>query len=90
MVCLLPSPSGRGVGGEGLSDEECNRTLPVLTTPDSRRAFTRFITKLFTKRRKQLGTIFGRDRTFPEGVTPDMRPEVLTINQHIALWQAMS
>ncbi len=85
MVALSPSPFGRGARGEGLPNEGC-----TLSTPDSRRAFTRFITKLFTKRRKQLGTIFGRDRTFPEGVTPDMRPEVLTISQHIALWQAMN
>ena len=85
MVSLLPSPPGRGVGGEGLPDEGC-----TLSTPATRRAFARFITKLFTKRRKQLGTIFGRDRRLPESITPDMRPEVLTIEQHISLWQALS
>ena len=90
MVCLLPSPLGRGVGGEGLPDKGNNRTPPDLSTPAARRAFARFITELFTKRRKQLGTIFGRGRTFPETISPDMRPEVLTIEQHIAMWQAIA
>ena len=85
MVALFPSPAGGGVRGGG-----CASNKEALSTPEHRRAFTRFITELFTKRRKQLGTIFGRDRTFPEAITPDMRPEVLTILQHIALWQAMS
>jgi len=40
---------------------------------------------LFQKRRKQLGAILGRDRSWPEGVTPIMRPEQLSIGQIIAL-----
>jgi 16S rRNA (adenine1518-N6/adenine1519-N6)-dimethyltransferase len=51
------------------------------------RDFARFVVDLFTKRRKQLGTIFGRKRTdWPEGVTPNQRPEELTVGQLIALW----
>jgi 16S rRNA (adenine1518-N6/adenine1519-N6)-dimethyltransferase len=47
--------------------------------------FARFVTDLFGRRRKQLGTVFGRDRTWPEGVTEDMRPEVLDPAQLVAL-----
>ena len=53
-----------------------------------RREFARFTTDLFTKRRKQLGTIFGRQREqWPSGVTPDLRPEALSPQQVIALWK---
>jgi 16S rRNA (adenine1518-N6/adenine1519-N6)-dimethyltransferase len=77
MVSIVPSPAGRGVGGEG---------VPELAEVETRRAFARFITDLFTKRRKQLGTILGRDFPFPGGVTPELRPEALTISQLIELW----
>jgi 16S rRNA (adenine1518-N6/adenine1519-N6)-dimethyltransferase len=50
-------------------------------------ALARFVTELFTKRRKQLGTVFGRDRAWPDGVTETMRPEALTIAQIVALWR---
>ncbi len=50
-------------------------------------AFARFITDLFSKRRKQLGTVFGRDREWPDGVTAEMRPEALTIEQLVGLWR---
>jgi 16S rRNA (adenine1518-N6/adenine1519-N6)-dimethyltransferase len=50
-------------------------------------AFARFVTELFGKRRKQLGTTFGRDRAFPDGVTADQRPETLAIDQVVALWR---
>lgn len=39
------------------------------------------------KRRKQLGTTFGRVREYPAGITPDLRPEALSIDQVIALWR---
>ncbi len=48
-------------------------------------AFARFVTSVFGKRRKQLGTIFGRDRAWPEGVTAEMRPETLTVAQLVEL-----
>jgi len=43
--------------------------------------FAPFVTKLFAQRRKQLGSIIGRDLVFPEGITPQMRPSTLTIKQ---------
>jgi 16S rRNA (adenine1518-N6/adenine1519-N6)-dimethyltransferase len=52
------------------------------------RDFARFVTELFTRRRKQLGTIFGRmRRNWPDGVTPDLRPEALTVDQIVQLWR---
>jgi 16S rRNA (adenine1518-N6/adenine1519-N6)-dimethyltransferase len=57
--------------------------------PQPSREFARFITDLFTKRRKQLGTILGRDRTnWPRGVTADLRPEALDVGQLIELWKS--
>ncbi len=37
--------------------------------------------RLFSKRRKQLGAILGRDAVLPEGVGITMRPEQLTVRQ---------
>jgi 16S rRNA (adenine1518-N6/adenine1519-N6)-dimethyltransferase len=51
-------------------------------------AFARYVTRLFTRRRKQLGTILGREREFPAGITADLRPEALAVDQLIALWHA--
>ncbi len=48
-------------------------------------AFARFVTELFTKRRKQLGSILGKDIKWPDGVTTDLRPEALSIDQFIEL-----
>ncbi|UCD74074.1 MAG: ribosomal RNA small subunit methyltransferase A [Phycisphaerales bacterium] len=77
MVSLLPSPPGRGAGGEG---------EPTIISRDDARSFAQFVTNLFSKRRKQLGTIFGRDRTWPAGVAAEMRPGRLSIEQLIELW----
>jgi 16S rRNA (adenine1518-N6/adenine1519-N6)-dimethyltransferase len=52
-------------------------------------AFARFVTTTFTKRRKQLGTIFGRDTPWPDGVTPKQRPETLAVEQFIALHRVL-
>lgn len=41
--------------------------------------------KLFSKRRKQLGTILGREARLPAGVDPTARPETLTVEQLIEL-----
>ena len=87
MIAVLPSPLGRGVGGEGPPKGGSPET-GALESLEARHAFARFITDLFSKRRKQLGTIFGRDRTWPAGVTADMRPEVLTVDQLIELWRS--
>ena len=40
---------------------------------------------LFTKRRKQIGSILGRDAPLPEGVDGNARPEQLTVTQMCAL-----
>ena len=41
--------------------------------------------RLFATRRKQIGTILGRTAPLPQGVTPTMRPEQLTVEQLIEL-----
>jgi len=78
MVSIFPSPFGRGVRGEGSS---------ALDTTQQRQDFARFVTQLFTKRRKQLGTILGRDGEWPTGVTADLRPEALRVERIVTLWQ---
>jgi 16S rRNA (adenine1518-N6/adenine1519-N6)-dimethyltransferase len=61
---------------------------PRVDVPDcDREGFARFITTLFSSRRKQLGRIFGRDRTWPEGIDPIWRPEVLTNLQLLSLFK---
>ena len=78
MVSIFPSPFGRGVRGEGSS---------ALDTTEQRQDFARFVTQLFTKRRKQLGSILGRDCEWPAGVTADLRPEALPVERIVTLWQ---
>lgn len=51
---------------------------------DDRPAFARFVTTLFTKRRKQLGTILGAENV-PEDVDPKTRPDALDIDTIIRL-----
>ena len=53
----------------------------------NRHAFARFITDLFSKRRKQLGSIIADHAHLPAGVVPRQRPETLSVEQLIALWQ---
>lgn len=78
MVSILPALRGRGVRGVGSS---------ALDTSQQRQDFARFVTQLFTKRRKQLGTILGRDCEWPTGVTADLRPEALRVERIVTLWQ---
>lgn len=40
-----------------------------------------FCAKLFSQRRKQLGSVLGRETAWPEGVVPQMRAEELTVAQ---------
>ncbi len=50
--------------------------------------FARFVTRLFTKRRKQLGGSLGRDvleRAAIPGIDPSLRPEALTVEQIVKL-----
>ncbi len=51
--------------------------------------FARFVTAVFSRRRKQLGTIFGRDVVLPEGIDPMARPEVLSVAQLIELFETV-
>jgi len=52
---------------------------------ESPQALVTFVTALFGKRRKQLGTIFGRETRWPPGITGDMRPDALSIEQIVRL-----
>jgi 16S rRNA (adenine1518-N6/adenine1519-N6)-dimethyltransferase len=59
------------------------------------RDFARFVVDLFTKRRKQLGGIIGREHSNWSGLktlgmTPDLRPEALTPDQIVRLWQHLA
>lgn len=45
------------------------------------KALGELLHKLFSKRRKQLGSILGRDAVLPEGVDHNMRPEQLSVQQ---------
>lgn len=54
------------------------RDTPVCADPH---AFSKLLHELFSKRRKQLGAILGRETPLPDGVEPAMRPEVLTLDQ---------
>jgi 16S rRNA (adenine1518-N6/adenine1519-N6)-dimethyltransferase len=78
MVAILPSPSGRAGGGDEINE---------MVSASGGRDFAQFITQLFTKRRKQLGTILGRHHlNWPAGVTARLRPEALTVEQLVRLW----
>jgi 16S rRNA (adenine1518-N6/adenine1519-N6)-dimethyltransferase len=55
--------------------------------PGDREAYARFITGLFAARRKQLGRILGRDRPLPDNIDPSWRPEVLTNEQLLRLFE---
>ena len=57
---------------------------------DDPTALGRFFVQLFTKRRKQLGTILaGETIEWPAGIAPQLRPEALTPEQAVALWRAV-
>jgi 16S rRNA (adenine1518-N6/adenine1519-N6)-dimethyltransferase len=80
MVEILP----RSLDPAPATDGDSAAT--ILATADERRAFARFITDLFSKRRKQLGAVFGRTRPFPDGVDPADRPERLAVTQLVELF----
>ncbi len=58
------------------------RSVPLTDDPA---ALSRCCHTLFTKRRKQLGAILGREAALPEGVSFTDRPEQLTVEELIAL-----
>ena len=49
--------------------------------------FGAFLHRLFSRCRKQLGTIIGRDAGFPKGIEPTMRPEELSIEAMVELYE---
>ncbi|MBX2851620.1 MAG: 16S rRNA (adenine(1518)-N(6)/adenine(1519)-N(6))-dimethyltransferase [Phycisphaeraceae bacterium] len=53
------------------------------------RALGELLHKLFSKRRKQLGSILGRDAELPGGVETTMRPEQLSVQQLCELAQGI-
>jgi 16S rRNA (adenine1518-N6/adenine1519-N6)-dimethyltransferase len=55
---------------------------PMVDDPE---AFGRFLQGIFSRRRKQLGTIIGRDAPLPDGVSGTMRPEELSVESFVAL-----
>ena len=55
---------------------------------ESSKEFALFITSLFSNRRKQLGSILGRDFKFPETIAADARPSTLTIEQLELLYES--
>lgn len=54
------------------------RAQPITTAIDALGELTQ---RLFQKRRKQLGSILGRDLDWPDDIDPTARPEQLTIEQ---------
>lgn len=62
------------------------RATPMTGDPA---ALSAMLQRLFTKRRKQLGSILGRDTVLPDGIDPNARPESLSIQQLIALADAL-
>ena len=63
------------------------RTVPAIPHGDAD-AFGAFVHTLFSKRRKQLGAILGRNRSWPDGIDPSARPESLPIADLVRLWRA--
>ena len=51
--------------------------------------FALFVTGLFSKRRKQLGSIVGRELQMPEGIEQSARPSTLSISQLEALMKVV-
>ncbi len=66
----------------------CVGVIPKENMPLSdNKGFALFVTALFAKRRKQLGSIIGRDVALPEGIEAEARPSTLTIEQLELLFQ---
>jgi len=65
-------------------------TRKAVPVTDNLPKFQELVHTLFGKRRKQLGSILGRDQALPEGVSYEMRPETLSLEQLAALCSLMS
>jgi len=64
--------------------------LRVRSTPLTRdpHGLSNLLHRLFSKRRKQIGTILGRDAVLPAGVDAQQRPEQLSVEQLVAMADA--
>jgi len=60
---------------------------PPAVDPADAEAFARFVTAVFGRRRKQLGSTLGRGGAWPEGVAPDLRPEALDASAFAELFR---
>lgn len=78
-ACFWPRPK---VESEMVSITR--RQTPLTSDPAS---LARMCRVLFTKRRKQVGAILGRDFHFPGDIDPSARPESLSVEQIDALAQ---
>ena len=56
----------------------------------SERDLGKTIHLIFSKRRKQLGTILGRSEPLPEGIDPQRRPDSLEIEEVLILAKHLS
>lgn|GEM_PF-83264 len=59
---------------------------PAIRTRRALHDFERFVSRVFSKRRKQLGSILGRDTPLPTGIGAQQRPEELAPSQWLELW----
>jgi 16S rRNA (adenine1518-N6/adenine1519-N6)-dimethyltransferase len=59
----------------------CVAIVPNQNAKRIQDGFAQFVTSLFSKRRKQLGSILGRDFPFPDGISAEQRPSTLSIHQ---------
>jgi len=75
--CFWPSP-------DVTSSMIAIRRLPEALHPEPRRLAT-FCQKLFEQRRKQIGSILGREGPWPTGIAPEHRAEQLSVAQLITL-----
>ena len=71
--CFWPPPS---VASAVVGITRRNRPLT-----DDPAGLSAMLQRLFSKRRKQLGSILGRDAALPDGIDPQARPEQLSVEQ---------
>ena len=76
--CFWPAPKVTSAMAELLP-------CPQESRPNDPDGFARFVTKLLSQRRKQIGGILGHDTTASLGIEPQTRAETLSAEQLLAL-----
>lgn len=76
-ACFWPQP-----GVDSVVLRMRRRTQPLTDDPA---ALSMIVHKLFNQRRKQLGSVLGRNITLPPGIDLNMRPEQLSVAQFVEL-----